>query len=401
MLAASLLSLMAAQVLQPDAVVIVGQSLANGSASTAANTEPTGTSTVFSANLPVTAGVCGAVGGPVSRTSLSEIVPSSVSYIVEGAGLNQQPPRFTVASAFYAVTGRGLTVLQSSCGGGSYAAMKKGNTAFRWVEHLLEAYGSRATGERVIASIAIHGEQDRNLGTPTATYKANLLEWQADIEAKARGVTETGASAPVPMLINQTSGSCAGVASTNILAAQWQAFRDNPTRVILVQPTYPLVHNADDVHLVGASYQTLGAQFGKVVAVLRAGGSWRPVYPTSITLDGAVLTATFHATVPPLVVDTALVATAAANGFAYHCGSSPPAISSVDCSEMCAGNACACRITLESPPSVQCQTTDVLRYAWPTSSCVDPGPLLGARGNIRDSDPAGYNWLVHFEEAVQ
>lgn len=400
MLVAALLSLMAAQSLNPDAVVIVGQSLANGSASTATTTAQVGNSTVFSTNLSSATKDCGAAG-TVNSTGTLELVPSDVVALVENTGLNTEKPRAGMAAYFYNATGRSLTPIQAACGGGSYAAMKKGQRAFTWLEYMLEAYGARTAGERVIASVAIHGEQDRNLGTSTATYKANLLEWQADIEAKVRGVTETGATAVVPMLINQTSSSCTGTPSTLIVAAQWQAFRDNPTRVILVQTTYPLTHNADDVHLVAASYQTMGAQFGKVVTALRSGQAWRPLYPTGITLSDSTVRACFHVPYPPMVLDTTLVDSATNSGFAYTCGSSPPAITGVslfgpDCVD----------ITLASAPSPTCQLDDVLRYAWPTSTCTDPGPVLGSRGNIRDEDPAEhagtrlYNWAVHFEEAV-
>lgn len=400
MLVAALLSLMAAQSLNPDAVAIVGQSLANGSTSTAVTTSQVGNTTVFSTNLSSATKNCGAAGA-VNSTGTTELAPSDVVPLVENTGLNTEKPRAGMAAYFYNATGRSLTPIQAACGGGSYAQMKKGQGAFTWLEYLLEAYGARTTSERVIASVAIHGEQDRNLGTSTATYKANLLEWQADIEAKVLGVTETGANASVPMLINQTSSSCTGAPSTLIVAAQWQVFRDNPTRVILVQPTYPLVHNADDVHLVTASYQTMGAQFGKVVTALRNGQAWRPLYPTSITLSGSTVRACFNVPYPPLVLDTTLVAAATNYGFAYNCSSSPPAITDValfgpDCVD----------ITLASTPSEACQSSDVLRYAWPTSACTDPGPILGSRGNLRDSDPAThagtalYNWLVQFEEAV-
>ena len=402
---APLAFLIAAQSLNPDAVVIVGQSLANGSASTAVTDSQVGSSSVFSANLSSETKNCGAAGS-VNSTGTLELAPSGASALVENTGLNTEKPRAALAAYYYGATGRSLTPIQAACGGGSYAQMKKGQTAFTWLEYLLESYGARVRAERVIASVAIHGEQDRTLGTSTATYKAALVEWQSDIQNKVRGVTESGAVAVVPLLVSQTSSSCTGTPSSLIVAAQYEAFKENSSTVILVQPTYPLTHNADDVHLVASSYQIMGAQFGKVVVELSQGRTWLPFYPVAVSMEGAVITVQMHVPHPPIVRDTTLVESATSDGFSYTCASSPPAISSVDCTGECVWNLCSCVITLASVPGAPCLAGDSIRYAWPTTSCTDPGPVLGARGNYRDSDTAEwqgaalYNWLVHFEESV-
>lgn len=402
---APLAFLIAAQSLNPDAVVIVGQSLANGSASTAVTTAQVGASSVFSANLSSETKNCGAAGS-VNSTGTLELAPSSASALVENTGLNTEKPRAALAAYYYGATGRSLTPIQAACGGGSYAQLKRGQTAFTWLEYLLESYGARVRLERVIASVAIHGEQDRTLGTSTETYKAALVEWQSDIQNKVRGVTESGADVVVPLLISQTSSSCTGTPSSLIVAAQYEAFKENSATVILVQPTYPLTHNADDVHLVASSYQIMGAQFGKVVVELSQGRTWLPFYPVAVSMEGAVITVQMHVPHPPIVRDTTLVESATADGFSYTCSSSPPAISSVDCTGECVGSLCSCVITLAGVPGASCLSGDSIRYAWPTTSCTDPGPVLGARGNYHDSDTAEwqgsalYNWLVHFEESV-
>lgn len=401
----SLAFLIAAQTLNPDAVVIVGQSLANGSGGAAITVSPVGSSSVFTANLSADTKNCGAAG-PVWSTGTLDMVPSGASALVENTGINTEKPRAALAAYYYLATGRSITPIQSTCGGGSYAAMKKGQTAFTWLEHLLEAYGARTRAERVIASVTIHGEQDKTNGTTTDAYKAALVEWQSDIQNKVRGVTESGASASVPMLFNQTSSSCKAPHSSLIVAAQYLAFKENSSSLILVQPTYPLTHHDDDVHLVASSYQIMGAQFGKVVVELSQGRTWLPFYPVAVSMEGAVITVQMHVPHPPIVRDTTLVESATGDGFSYTCASSPPAISSVDCTGECAGNLCNCVITLASVPGAPCLSGDSIRYAWPTTSCTDPGPVLGARGNYRDSDTAEwqgtalYNWLVHFEESV-
>lgn len=318
-----------------------------------------------------------------------------------------ESPRSGLANYYFDVTGTPLTVLTKSQGGSTYAQLKTGTNAWTWLLNSVESFGARHTGERVVATYVVHGESDHQVGTSGATYKANLLEWQQDIQAKARASTESGATAIIPLYLDQmsswSSSLLGGSNATTIPLAQYQAARENPGVVILIGPKYQYPYS-DGVHLTAASSRRMGATAGKVIAY---GPTWEPVWPSTespaqVTLSGAVITIPFHVPTPPLVLDTTTVSNPGNYGFTYTCGSSPPAISSVALS----GDT-SVAITLASTPSAQCQTDDVIRYALTVNANTNGGPTTGARGNVRDSASATfeglalYNFAVHFEESVQ
>ena len=104
--------------------------------------------------------------------------------------------------------------------------------------------------------------------------------------------------------------------------------------------------------------------------------------------------------VPPIVLDTTLVADPGSYGFEYSDASAaPPAIAKV---EVAAPDTVV--ITLSDVPTGDDRR---LRYAFTGIKGAGAGPQTGARGNLRDSDATRsrtgqrlYNWCIHFDEAV-
>jgi len=155
----------------------------------------------------------------------------------------------------------------------------------------------------------------------------------------------------------------------------------------------------DSSHMDNVSYQWLGEYHGKVQRAVINDGAWSPLWPTSVTRVGAVITATFNVPEPPIVFDTTIVPAAFANyGFEFsQVGGGGETISSVVITDATNG---VVTVTLSGTPT---GTSQRLRYAYSKLDSV----TLTPRGNLRDSDAAAslrgytlYNWCVHFDEAV-
>jgi len=267
---------------------------------------------------------------------------------------------------------------------------------------MAESLGARGNYDWA-GAVIVHGES--NYSDSVAVYKEKILEWCTDTEAKIWATNRWRGR--LTCYVSQPSGwtnAQFAFTSSGVPQAMLDAMVENDGRVVVVGPQYDLAYR-DANHPDTASSRLLGARIGRAMGV---GPTSKPVYPTSISRNGAVVTVTIHTPVPPLVVDTALVSNPGNYGFTYYCGSSPPAISSVDCGAACVGTSCSCAITLASTPGAPCLTDDTVRYAYTASVPSSPGPTTGPRGNIRDGSgavdtwqgEAMHRWMVHFEKAV-
>jgi len=284
-------------------------------------------------------------------------------------------------------------------GGTAYAGLKKGTAPFASGMAQVEAAASicdfLGLTYVVRAVTSVHGESDHVGGN--THYAQDLVEWQADYENDVMALT--GQLEPVPMLHTQMSSWTKYGQSTSLIpGAQLQASIENPGKIVLVGPKYFLAYAADGVHLSNAGYLHMGEVYAKVYDhVILRGETWEPLWPILATIDGTVITVTFHVPVPPLVFDTTLVTDPGDYGFEFwDDGASVPAISSVEID-----GTDRVVVTLASPPS---GTTPRIRYAWTGTAGALAGPTSGPRGNLRDSDEteslAGnslYNWAVHFD----
>lgn len=260
-------------------------------------------------------------------------------------------------------------------GGTAIAGLKKGSAwyASNFIAHVS---GAKALN----ADYAVHavpwyqGEQDAVSGvhTPYATYRADLLQLQADAEADIKAIT--GQASPVFFLPYQLSN--AAMTWPDMALAQLDLAQKSD-RFFLTTPCYHLPYAADRVHLQAVGYKWLGAYAGRAYKHLVIDGV-RPRWlnPLSATLRGTTLRARFDVPVLPLVLDTSQLAPTTANGFRVVDSGGTVAISSmrVDGSDVV--------IELGAVPA----GATVLRYALDylgTGLTV----LDGASGNLRDSDP--------------
>lgn len=312
--------------------------------------------------------------------------------------------------------------------GNTYACLRKGGCDFfhgqgpyvlafedamMEVQDAMEIAKAQGKSYVVRAVTTIHGESDHYAVTHDANefpmnatdgngqindYAAAMIEWQRDYE---RGVQQlTGQSQPVPLLMLQMN-NWNDTEHSPIPIWQLSAHEQAPGKVVVVAPSYMFDYAQDCLHFNNHSERHIGEYFAKAYSrIVFEGRPWEPLRPIELSIDGKVITAKFAVPKPPLVFDVNIVSKSTDFGFEYADDSaSPPAIADV----AIAGDDTV-KITLASTPTAKGKR---LRYAYTATPFTCPGPQLGPRGNLRDSDdtPSQYgytlfNWAVTFDEPI-
>lgn len=381
-------------------VLVTGQSNATGfAAHPALTTDGSAKNFMFDTGV-ITVTDCDD-DGCTTREEATKLVP-----LHEGdtyAPLVREPTE-TIATSFADAAGEGILVSNHGRSGNVYACLRKGGCNFfpgkGYVQSFADAMTAVEVGRRlanaagrpyeVSAVNVIHGESDHYVDTANG-YADALIEWQRDYETDARAIT--GQDAPIPMFVSQMANWNDREAS-EIPIQQLSAHTRAPGKVILVGATYMLPFASDCIHYTNEGERLLGRYFAKAYrAVVDGGGTWEPVRPKSVALDGASVVVQFHVPAPPLVIDTTNVSDPGANGFDFQDGSpDPPVIDDVSLQ-----GADTIRITLSAAPA---GAEPRLRYALKATPGTCPGPTTGPRGNVRDSDELA-NWSVSFDLPVQ
>ncbi len=368
-------------------VLTTGQSLSQGLYSTPARTRrPQAGSRMLAFDW-----------GPAGRV-YTRLVP-----LVEGGYPHDgETPAGGIGRSLRAWTGRSVIVSRHGVSGQPYAGLAFGTAPFtdgldqvRAAEALLDA---EDRDQLVPAVVVTHGEADAvPAGTPTA-YADSLTAWQADYDREIRAIT--GQTATVRLVIDQVSSF---QPTSAIPTAQLAAARSNPD-VVLMGPKYFLGYTPDRIHLTNRSSTVLGEYHAKVLRRLVAGQGWTPLSPTGITVCPPTRTVTvaLHVPVPPVRLDTRSIPAAPGHGFSVVDGGATPA--TVTGVRVVGGR--SLRLTLSRVPVGEVR----VRYAASAPVVAAPrnalGETVGARGNVRDSDPtrgplsgrALPNWLVHFDD---
>jgi hypothetical protein len=231
--------------------------------------------------------------------------------------------------------------------------------------------------------VVIHGEFDNY----NPAYLTDLLHWQADIQTGIQAIT--GQTATIPLILAQT---CVGDLDSNSSPyAQWQAAVQYPDRFILAGPEYQLPHNAGDpthltIHLRAIGERMLGAMVARAYRrVFLEGGTWTPLSPKAVTLNGNKVVIDFYVPTPPLVLDTSWCTDPGSLGFYYY-DTTAAAIASVTVTG-------PTQVTLTlTQPAGPTPGSHIIGYAALDEAQFGLfGPTTGSRGCLRDScTDAGY-----------
>lgn len=204
---------------------------------------------------------------------------------------------------------------------------------------------AKAAGKTYGISLIVmtHGETDAT----NPDYGSQIIQLLSDYNADLSSIT--GQTQAIPMYLSQQhaypcfQGPPIGCADSapggrpTVNQVQWQLGVQNPGQFVCTGPKYQYPANPDNdgIHLSATGYQLLGEKTAEVYyqrAIL--GNDWQPLYPTSATRSGNVVTVTFNVPNPPLNWDMSLDAPLITewvngNGFELWSGSTNITIASV------------------------------------------------------------------------
>jgi len=254
---------------------------------------------------------------------------------------------------------------------------------------------AKAAGKTYGISVIVmtHGETDAT----NQDYGDDLVQLLSDYNTDLSSIT--GQTQKIPMYLSQQhaypcfQGPPIGCSDTApggrplVNQFQWQLGVMYPGQFVCTGPKYqyPVNPDNDGIHLSATGYQLLGEKTAEVYyqrAIL--GNNWQPLYPTSASRSGNVVTVDFNVPAPPLNWDMSLDAPLITewvngNGFELWSGSTNIGIQSVAIS----GN--SVQITAASTLPT---TGLMVGYALADQGAQMKAASKAVRwGRLRDSDP--------------
>lgn len=305
-------------------------------------------------------------------------------------------PSHTLALTLSARGGTRIEKLNKA-GGDPYNVYWRSAFSAWWMQQMLR---EQNRSHQVRALLWLQGES--NSGDPVADYRDKLIELINDYNDDFAWVLEQ--QDRVPMFTYQVSEASVFGQPATVEQAQLEASLINPD-IHMVTPTYHFPRS-DPWHLTNHGYRWLGAYFARAYkAVVIDGSAWSPLRPLFALATGNTVEITFHVPSPPLVLDTETVTDPGNYGFKVRDQGGEVGIQTV---EIVARD--KLRITLDRPLM---RGSASVHYADEAEAFAGSGPVIGMRGNLRDSDPslgwgAGphgeayplHNWSVIFSMPV-
>lgn len=229
-------------------------------------------------------------------------------------------------------------VIFASCAGRSSYTIAQLNKAAAWYgllyDQIAEAKArATAAGKTYVlhAVVWMQGEADAIAETAYATYKAALVQLQADIQTDAQALT--GQTTPVHLLTYQVptdAGGAHNLALSAIQRAQEDASREN-SRIHMVGPVWHLfTGSSDNVHLSALGQLRFGRYVGRAYKQLVVDGV-KPdrIRPISAVAMGTTVLVRFTVPVEPLVLDSVNLLPATDQGFKITDGTGTLTLSNI------------------------------------------------------------------------
>lgn len=163
----------------------------------------------------------------------------------------------------------------------------------------------------------LQGEADAaaNVQTPKAAFKADRLQFQADMQTDIAAIT--GQSQPVDFFMDITASTATGAGNvgvgSDVILAQVELARENADgHTWCVGPSYwlPYMINPPQTtaaHMPHDGVVRLAEVFARAKSILLDGGTPDFLYATGFTLAGNQITIDCHAPSAPLVIDTSTI----------------------------------------------------------------------------------------------
>lgn len=281
-------------------------------------------------------------------------------------------------------------------GGTLYANLKKGTQVYTnmlaAIEKAVELCAAQGKKFVLAGAVVKHGEGDAS----NPAYFDFLLEWQQDIDADAKAITNQ--SIDVHFFMTQPSSF---YGSSEAARAMLKAHLESPYHH-LAGADYPYLdeYSPDLVHMTGPGYFHIGEKIAEMWAkgLWTSKGKQEVVAINSATRSGQLVTAQLSVPVPPLVFDDSLFQTQN-QGFRYEVDGDFVSVSSVQIADDGTNTGVAIvQLSLTSTPS----GAERLHYATDGHSGTRQEENI-PRGNVRDSSAFEssydgrlmHNWGVH------
>lgn len=292
-------------------------------------------------------------------------------------------------------TGRPIVVTTTGAGGSSLAQISRGGATGAYEQAILDvraaAHATRNQSARLeVAHLhLVHGETDMVEGTEAEAYRRGMRRLLDDYRADVAASTGQGAN-PEMLACQVNSWPGFNLDEPTIGLAQLAEHGTNDA-IHLVGPRYQVPLKEDGIHPTAVGYYRLGEYHARVAAARMAGQPWEPLRPVTATLDGATIRLQFLVPVPPLRLDTTLVAAQEAHGFSVVDGAG-------------GGLEIASVVLGGDGTSVHLRLADAahgddlrVRYGFRSQygNLCDSESAVSAHDGVRLA-----NWCVHFEQRV-
>lgn len=221
------------------------------------------------------------------------------------------------------------------------------------------------------------GENDASLQTPRYTYSEQMAELFDQMTVAM--MQETGQKFRPYLFTYQMNANRRYNRDKMLVAqAQWSLSKTRAD-VVLTTPNYIFARVDDNNHLTNEASWLLGEYASRAMkhTMVSKNGKWRPLEPESVVWTDTHIDITYHVPQGKIVIDDALVVTAINSGFDIWVTRSTP-LSLITTVEAISAN--TVRVNLSAPAPSDAYLT----YAMGRSGDVS-GPVIGARGNVRDT----------------
>lgn len=268
--------------------------------------------------------------------------------------------------------------------GYSIANLRKGSAWYNnLISHVTDARAlavAAGKGYKVPAIVFVQGEENARTGSSYASYKPQLPQLAADMDADIRAIT--GQTEPVHTLIWQIAGSngsgtLARVAE--IRRAQFDAVNEATRLLHMISPMYYLAGASDRIHVTSASQLRMGRISGRAIRQLVMSRIKPDVlWPIRAYARGTELRVKFRVPKSPLVLDAASLGGVVDSGFRVVDDAGALTLSNVRVSTQGDEIVLTLNRALGTNPAVRY----ALDYATPITNLT-----LCAGGTLRDSTP--------------
>jgi hypothetical protein len=291
-----------------------------------------------------------------------------------------------------------------SISGTDIDGLNKGNVIYDQVQDAVAAGSTLARLQGLSYSVAgifwVQGEANEGLRTDKELYKSALIQLKND-HTQDIGLELSRPWINIPFITYQTDHRYSYNTPITALAQLDAAKQD--ADIFMATPIYYLAVS-DHTHMTPHSSRWLGEQMGKVWHIVHSTGNWKPLSPEVIYKKATrTIQVQFHVPKPPMVFDENMVTNPGDYGFEVIDDTGRLSLLSV---KIIDSN------TIEIITDTDIGANPYLRYAY--TSYGNAGPITGARGNLRDSDPTVsyhnneisnkyplFNWCVTFSEAIE